>query len=102
MKARYFLTKDISSLSSHERDLGLVFQNYALFPHLTVERNIAIGLQKASYRKAKKRKKIAGVATDLGINNLLQRKPSELSGGQRQRVRACPITGTKPIYSSAG
>ncbi|MEC8043478.1 MAG: ABC transporter ATP-binding protein [Verrucomicrobiota bacterium] len=91
-----FNQEDISSLSPHERDLGLVFQNYALFPHLTVERNIAIGLQKSFLSKSEKKEKIAGVATDLGIYNLLQRKPSELSGGQRQRVALARLLTRNP------
>jgi len=69
-----------------ERDIAMVFQNYALYPHMTVYQNMAFGLKLRKYRKAEIQDRVGEAAEILGITSLLERKPSELSGGQRQRV----------------
>jgi multiple sugar transport system ATP-binding protein len=69
-----------------ERDIAMVFQSYALFPNMSVERNIGFGLEVRKVAEADKKRKVAEVASLLKIEHLLQRRPAELSGGQRQRV----------------
>jgi len=69
-----------------KRDISMVFQSYALFPHLTVENNLAFGLKIRKVSEYEKRSKVNRIAKLLKIEELLHRKPSELSGGQKQRV----------------
>ena len=69
-----------------ERDVAMVFQNYALYPHLTVEENIGFGLRIRHVDKAEVRRRSREAAKALGLERLLDRRPAELSGGQRQRV----------------
>jgi multiple sugar transport system ATP-binding protein len=69
-----------------QRNIAMVFQNYAIYPHLTVSQNIGFGLYTAKLAKAEKQRRIAAAAETLGLTDLLGRRPSELSGGQRQRV----------------
>jgi multiple sugar transport system ATP-binding protein len=76
----------VTDLAPKHRDLAMVFQNYALYPHMTVAQNIAIGLRLRKRPKAEVAEKVAAAARVLGLVPLLDRKPSELSGGQRQRV----------------
>ena len=64
----------------------MVFQNYALYPHMTVYKNTGLGLQMRGFPKREINDRVHEAAAILGIDNLLQRKPKELSGGQRQRV----------------
>ena len=78
--------KDAASLLPKDRDLALVFQNYALFPNLSVYDNLAFGLKARKVPKVIIKEKIIPVSQRLGLAELLQRKPDELSGGQRQRV----------------
>jgi multiple sugar transport system ATP-binding protein len=78
--------RDVTNLSPRDRDIAMVFQNYALYPHLTVERNLAYGLRVRKTPKAEIKSRVNTVAEMLGIEHLLQRRPSALSGGQRQRV----------------
>lgn len=73
-------------LLPHERDISMVFQNYALFPHLTVEKNIRFGLHTKKISKQEQKRRCQEAAEMLGLTELLDRKPRELSGGQRQRV----------------
>jgi len=76
--------RDVTALPPAQRGLSMVFQSYALFPHLTVAENIVFGLR---VRKVADREtKLKRVAAMLGLENLLERKPSQLSGGQQQRV----------------
>lgn len=77
---------DATNLASKDRDLALVFQNYALFPHMNAFDNMAFGLHARKVSKEKIKQKVLPVAQRLGLEKLLQRKPNELSGGQRQRV----------------
>ncbi len=78
--------KDASKMAPQDRDLGLVFQNYALFPHLSAFENMAYGLKARRESEPEIRKKVHTVAQKLDIADLLKRKPHQLSGGQRQRV----------------
>ena len=76
----------INGLPPMDRDIAMVFQNYALYPHKTVFDNMAFGLQMRGYAKDEIRKRVQEAAAILGIEALLERKPRQLSGGQRQRV----------------
>ncbi len=78
--------KIVNALSPSERDVAMVFQSYALYPHMNVFQNIAIPLQVRKMSKNDIKMKVESIAQMLGIANLLDRKPRELSGGQRQRV----------------
>ena len=77
---------DVTHLPPAERRLSMVFQSYALFPHLTVAENIIFGLRVRRVAAAERGKRLERVATLLGLGGLLARKPSQLSGGQQQRV----------------
>ncbi len=88
--------KDATSLHPKERDLALVFQNYALFPNLSVFENLAFGLRARKQDNEIIRKKVLPVAERLGLENLLHRKPNELSGGQRQRVALGRLLASNP------
>ena len=76
----------VNELEPKARDVAMVFQNYALYPHMTAFRNISYALRIARRPKAEIRERVERVARILGIEDLLERKPSQLSGGQRQRV----------------
>ncbi|MEK6452987.1 sn-glycerol-3-phosphate ABC transporter ATP-binding protein UgpC [Caldifermentibacillus hisashii] len=78
--------KIVNHLPPKERNLSMVFQNYALYPHLTVEQNILFGLKAKKIDKQEQQKRLKEAAEMLGLTELLNRKPRELSGGQRQRV----------------
>ncbi len=76
----------VTDLPPKERDVAMVFQNYALYPHMTVEQNLGFGLRLRKTPKDELKRRVDDVATILGLDPLMQRKPGELSGGQRQRV----------------
>jgi multiple sugar transport system ATP-binding protein len=76
----------VNHLPPKDRDIAMVFQNYALYPHMTVEQNLAFGLQQRKTPKDEIKRRVADVAKMLGIDEYLKRKPAALSGGQRQRV----------------
>src|SRR5918994_199265 len=76
----------VNDLPPKDRDIAMVFQNYALYPHLTVEENLAFGLQLHKIPKPEQRRRVAEVARMLSLEPFLERKPAALSGGQRQRV----------------
>jgi len=76
----------VNDLQPKDRDVAMVFQSYALYPHMSVRENIAFGLKIRKTPKAELEKKVADAAQTLGIAHLLDRKPKQLSGGQRQRV----------------
>lgn len=78
--------KDVTHMPPKDRDIAMVFQNYALYPHMSVYDNIAFGLKLRKYSKAQIDQKVQQAADMLDIQPYLQRKPKELSGGQRQRV----------------
>jgi multiple sugar transport system ATP-binding protein len=76
----------VNDLPPKDRDIAMVFQNYALYPHMTVYDNMAFGLKMRKFPKAEIEKRVREAAEILGIQELLKRKPRQLSGGQRQRV----------------
>jgi multiple sugar transport system ATP-binding protein len=76
----------VNHVPSRDRDIAMVFQSYALYPHLTVYENIAFGLQLKKIPKAEIEERVNTAAKTLGLEDLLKRKPRNLSGGQRQRV----------------
>jgi multiple sugar transport system ATP-binding protein len=78
--------RDVSDAPPKERDVAMVFQNYALYPYLTVAANIGFPLRIARVKKAVRDQRVREVAKLLGLEDYLERKPSQLSGGQRQRV----------------
>ncbi|EFO32074.1 sn-glycerol-3-phosphate import ATP-binding protein UgpC [Roseibium sp. TrichSKD4] len=82
----YFDGTPISRLEPKERDIAMVFQDYALYPHMNIAQNMSFALRLAKAPKAEIDEKVQRVGKMLGIAHLLNRKPAELSGGQRQRV----------------
>src|SRR5215467_10962368 len=76
----------VNDLPAKDRDIAMVFQNYALYPHMTVEQNLAFGLQQRKTPRDEIRRRVTEVASLLGLEDYLKRKPAALSGGQRQRV----------------
>ncbi len=76
----------VNDVLPRDRDVAMVFQSYALYPHLTVRRNIEFPLRQRNYEKAERDQRVLAAATTLQLDGLLDRKPRELSGGQRQRV----------------
>jgi multiple sugar transport system ATP-binding protein len=78
--------KTVNELEPRERNVSMVFQNYALYPHMTVEENLGFSLKIAGMQKNDIDKRVAEAAGILDIDEFLQRKPAQLSGGQRQRV----------------
>ncbi|GAA0322414.1 sn-glycerol-3-phosphate ABC transporter ATP-binding protein UgpC [Bacillus carboniphilus] len=90
--------KEANLLPPSKRDISMVFQNYALYPHLSVEDNIVFGLDVKKVPKPERKKRCQDVAEMLGLTDYLQRKPRALSGGQRQRVAlARAIVNQAPI-----
>lgn len=85
--------QDVTHLPPRARDVAMVFQNYALYPNMTVAANMGFALRNAGASRAETRQRVLEVATMLELTELLDRKPSKLSGGQRQRwrwdVRSC-------------
>jgi multiple sugar transport system ATP-binding protein len=82
----YIGGSDVTELAPRHRDIAMVFQNYALYPHMDVRRNLAYGLRVRKTEKAEIDRRVEEVAHLLGLEKLLDRKPAALSGGQRQRV----------------
>jgi multiple sugar transport system ATP-binding protein len=78
--------RDVTDVTPKDRDVAMVFQNYALYPYLTVAANIAFPLRIAKVRREERDRRVREVATMLGLADYLERKPGQLSGGQRQRV----------------
>src|SRR5579872_3851716 len=78
--------KVVNDLPPMDRDIAMVFQNYALYPHMSVYQNMAFGLKMRKFERAEIDQRVKAAADILGIQQLLQRKPRQLSGGQRQRV----------------
>lgn len=88
----------VNHLRPKERNLSMVFQNYALYPHLTVEQNILFGLHARKVSKSEQKKRLMETAEMMGLGDLLKRKPKQLSGGQRQRVAlARAVVSQAPI-----
>ncbi len=76
----------VNEISARDRDVAMVFQNYALYPHMTVHRNLAYPLRQRRLPKKEINRRVQAVAEMLGLETLLNRRPAQLSGGQRQRV----------------
>jgi multiple sugar transport system ATP-binding protein len=76
----------VNEISPKDRDVAMVFQNYALYPHMTVAQNLAFGLKLRKIDKSEVRRRVVVAAATLGLEDYLERKPGALSGGQRQRV----------------
>jgi iron(III) transport system ATP-binding protein len=77
---------DISTLPPWKRDVGMVFQSYALWPHMTVAKNVAFGLEERKVPKGEIERRVRGALELVGLSHLAGRRPSQLSGGQQQRV----------------
>jgi len=82
----YIGDRRVNDVPPKDRDIAMVFQNYALYPHMSVYDNLAFGLKLRKYPKAEIKKRVIDAASILGIEELLDRKPKALSGGQRQRA----------------
>ena len=78
--------RDVTDLAPRHRDIAMVFQSYALYPHMSVRQNLGYGLRVRRMPKAEIRARVDEIAALLGLTDLLERKPAQLSGGQRQRV----------------
>ena len=92
----YFGDRDVTSLSPDKRNIGLVFQNYALYPHMTVGENSAFPLEIKKVSKKERKERAAEVAKLLRIEDYFTRKPSQLSGGQQQRVAIARALAKEP------
>lgn len=92
----YIDGRKINDVPPKNRDIAMVFQNYALYPHMSVYKNMAFGLKLRKFPKAEIDQRVREAADILGINELLERKPKELSGGQRQRVAVGRAIVRKP------
>jgi multiple sugar transport system ATP-binding protein len=78
--------RDVTDLAPRRRDIAMVFQTYALYPHMSVRQNIGYGLKVRRTPKAETKRRVEEVAALLGLEDMLERRPAQLSGGQRQRV----------------
>jgi len=78
--------RDVTKMAPKDRDIAMVFQNYALYPHMTVADNMAFALKMAKMPSEERKKRVDEAANILGLTEFLERKPKALSGGQRQRV----------------
>ncbi len=88
--------KDISNLPPEERDFGIVFQSYALFPNLTIEKNIAFGLENTGMAKADVTKRVNELLEMVGLHDQGKKYPAQLSGGQQQRIALARAIATNP------
>jgi molybdopterin-binding protein len=89
-------SREITKLNPEKRKIGIVYQDYALFPHLSVEENIAFGLRLRKYPKGEIKEKVNAIAEIVGVTHLLERKPKTLSGGEQQRVALARVLVTEP------
>ena len=94
--ALYIDEKRVNDVAPKDRDIAMVFQNYALYPHMTVRNNMAFGLKLRKYNKSEIASRVEHAAEILGIDSILDRKPKQLSGGQRQRVAVGRAIVRKP------
>ncbi|MCL4551271.1 MAG: sn-glycerol-3-phosphate ABC transporter ATP-binding protein UgpC [Bacteroidetes bacterium] len=88
--------KKVNSIPPKDRDIAMVFQNYALYPHMSVYENMAFGLKLRKFGKSEIKERVSYAAKILDIEHLLERKPKQLSGGQRQRVAVGRAIVRKP------
>ncbi|MDD4956527.1 MAG: sn-glycerol-3-phosphate ABC transporter ATP-binding protein UgpC [Candidatus Omnitrophica bacterium] len=89
--------RKVNNIPPKDRDIAMVFQNYALYPHMTVSENMAFGLKLRKYPKHEIDARVKEAAGILGLESLLNRRPNELSGGQRQRVAVGRAIVRKPL-----
>src|SRR3979409_667925 len=89
----------VNNVAAKDRDIAMVFQSYALYPHMSVYDNMAFPLQMAHMKKEEIDKRVKNASRILGLDNFLQRKPRALSGGQRQRAALGRGMGAKPTVS---
>jgi spermidine/putrescine transport system ATP-binding protein len=87
---------EVTNAPPHKRDVNTVFQSYALFPHLTIEKNVAFGLERKKVGKAEVRKRVAEALETVQLPHLAKRKPAQLSGGQQQRVALARALVNRP------
>ena len=87
---------DVSGLPPWRRDVGLVFQSYALWPHMTVRRNVAFGLEERRVPRREIERRVAAALDLVGLTGLADRRPSQLSGGQQQRVALARTVAVEP------
>ena len=92
----FFGDEDVTDMAPEDRGIGLVFQNYALYPHMTVRQNIMFPLENIKVPKAEAIERAQEMADLVGIGDLMERKPKELSGGQQQRVAIARALVKKP------
>jgi iron(III) transport system ATP-binding protein len=88
--------KDITDLPPWKRDVGMVFQSYALWPHMTVRRNVAFGLEERGVKRAEVERRVEAALGLVGLAHLADRRPSQLSGGQQQRVAVARTVAIEP------
>ena len=88
--------RDVSFMTPAERGIGMVFQQYALFPHMTVEENIEYGLKRRHWDKARQKARVAEMQELVGLHDMGKRLPRELSGGQQQRVALARALAFEP------
>ena len=87
---------DITRIPPWQRNIGMVFQNYALWPHMTVEKNVAFGLEERKLPRADIARKVSDVLALVGLTDYAQRRPNQLSGGQQQRVALARTLAVEP------
>ena len=97
LKGQIFLnSKEITNQKIHKRKVGIVFQDYAVFPNMNVLKNIAYSLKKVNLSKSKKKQRVSECAGLMNISNLLNRMPATLSGGELQRVAMARMMASEP------
>ncbi|MDQ2979187.1 MAG: ABC transporter ATP-binding protein [Acidobacteriota bacterium] len=89
--------RDVTSIPAERRGVGFVFQSYALFPHMSVSENLAFGLDVRKTDAAGRRRRVGELAGELGLEELLERRPAEISGGERQRVALGRALAYRPV-----
>ncbi|WP_082772451.1 ABC transporter ATP-binding protein [Actinoplanes sp. TFC3] len=87
---------DVTGVSAHHRDVNMVFQSYALFPHLTAYQNVAFGLQRRKVARSEIRRRVGEMLEIVSLNGMQRRSPRELSGGQQQRVALARALVNRP------
>ncbi len=88
--------EDVTRVPPWKRDIGMVFQNYALYPHMTVRRNVAFGLEERRLPRAEIDRRVAGALELVGLGDFGERRPGQLSGGQQQRVALARTIAIEP------
>src|SRR3954464_9884691 len=88
--------KDVTGVSPNKRDVNMVFQSYALFPHLTAYQNVAFGLERKKVAKPEVRRRVGEIMEIVSLTGMEKRAPREMSGGQQQRVALAPALFNRP------